>query len=88
MPYDFVIEHVTTSKFGHADVLSRLLANRQTPEETIVIASIQLMEDEVNRILVDAIRILPVTAEFIESETSKDPMLRISSNIMASRIAR
>ncbi|XP_065072906.1 uncharacterized protein K02A2.6-like [Ochlerotatus camptorhynchus] len=43
--YDFVIEHVPTHKFGHADVLSRLIDNHAKPEEDYVIACLILEED-------------------------------------------
>lgn len=75
MPYDFNIEYINTLKFGHADALSRLIKNRQTIDETIVIASVQVMEEEINRILIDAIRMLPVTAEMIEKATEEDSIL-------------
>lgn len=79
MPYDFKIEFIKTDKFGHADVLSRLIENRQSTDETMVIASVQLMEQEIERILVDAIRMLPVTAEMIQQASAGDELL---SNVM------
>lgn len=75
MPYDFNIVHVTSDKFGHADALSRLLANRPLPLETMVVASIQLFEEEINTILVDAIRMLPVTFDMILNEIPNDPVI-------------
>lgn len=43
--YDFTIEHVPTEKFGHADVLSRLINNHAKPDEDYVIACLTLDED-------------------------------------------
>lgn len=84
MSYEFVVDHKKSENFGHADVLSRLIANHQSPLETIVISSIHVLENEVNRILVDAIRILPVTAEIIEKQTKEDPLLVSVSNYLKS----
>ncbi len=75
MSYEFVVQHKKSEQFGHADVLSRLIANHHSPLETIVISSIRVFECEVSRILVDAIRILPVTAENIANETKEDQLL-------------
>lgn len=84
MSYDFTVEHKNTESFGHADVLSRLIASHQSPLETIVISSIRVLENEVNRILVDAIRVLPVTAEVIERVTKEDKLLLAVSEYLKS----
>lgn len=84
MSYDFIVEHKKSEQFGHADVLSRLIANHQSPLETIVISSVRVLENEVNRILVDAIRVLPVTAQIIENETKQDPLLAAVCNYLKS----
>lgn len=38
MSYDFIVVHKKSENFGHADVLSRLVAHHQSPLETIVIS--------------------------------------------------
>ncbi|XP_037036075.1 uncharacterized protein K02A2.6-like [Bradysia coprophila] len=84
MSYDFDVEYVKTEKFGYADVLSRLIANHQSPLEPIIVSSVRIMEDSINRILVDAIRTLPVTAEMIAHETLNDELLISVSNFLKS----
>ncbi|KFD46355.1 hypothetical protein M514_12771 [Trichuris suis] len=53
--------------------LSRLIANRQPPNEDAMIASV---DAKVQRIFIDAVRSLPLTAETIRAETSKDSLLQ------------
>lgn len=84
MSYDFVIEYKNSSKFGHADALSRLVANHQSPLETMIIASIRRVANEDNRILVDAVRSLPVTVEMIVKETKEDTLLSSVSKYLKS----
>lgn len=77
MPYEIKMEFIKTDKFGHADVLSRLMESRQLSDETLVIASVSLMEQEIERILVDAIRMLPV--EMVQKASEDELVL---SNVM------
>ncbi|XP_037041779.1 uncharacterized protein K02A2.6-like [Bradysia coprophila] len=79
MPYNFNIQFINTDKFGHADVLSRLIESQKSCDETMVIASVHVMEQEIERILVDAIRMLPVTAEMVQKCSQEDVVL---SNVM------
>ncbi|XP_038119282.1 uncharacterized protein K02A2.6-like [Culex quinquefasciatus] len=60
--YDFTIEHVPTEKFGHADVLSRLISNHAKPDEDYVIASITLDND--------------LSFRVVERDTQVDPLLK------------
>jgi transposase InsO family protein len=43
--YDFKIEYIGTTKFGHADVLSRLIGQYKVKDEEMIISTIQLEED-------------------------------------------
>ncbi|XP_058828543.1 uncharacterized protein K02A2.6-like [Topomyia yanbarensis] len=43
--YEFTIEYVPTTKFGNADILSRLINQHVRPEEDYVIASVSLEND-------------------------------------------
>ncbi|XP_058120128.1 uncharacterized protein K02A2.6-like [Anopheles ziemanni] len=43
--YDFDLEYVPSDKFGNADVLSRLIAKHEKPEDEYVIASIEMEKD-------------------------------------------
>ncbi|CAH8676807.1 unnamed protein product [Schistosoma haematobium] len=73
--YDFVIKYKSTSDFGHADALSRLISNHKLENEDTVIASISVEED-VSRMLFNSTQILPVTAARIAEHTRRDPILR------------
>lgn len=42
LAYDFDIEYMRTTDFGHADVLSRLIASNRPDKEDFVIAALQL----------------------------------------------
>lgn len=76
LAYDFDIEHISTTKFGHADVLSRLMSRNTPTAEDRVIASISMVEAEVNQIFTEAVRTLPVTCDMIVKETSEDKLLQ------------
>ncbi|MFH4976831.1 hypothetical protein AB6A40_003540 [Gnathostoma spinigerum] len=71
--YNFVIEYRSTTKFGCADALSRLISGHVLPEEDVVIASV---DADVRRDLLDSVRHLPVTAEMIRDATKKDSLLQ------------
>ncbi|BHF71132.1 hypothetical protein SprV_0401418700 [Sparganum proliferum] len=73
--YDFDIRYCRTTDFGQADALSRLICNQQEPDEDTVITAISI-EDDVRRLLSDAIRSIPVTAADIGRATEQDPVLR------------
>lgn len=75
LAYNFVIEHKTSDKFGHADVLSRLIASQREPDSSFVIAAISSVEVEVRNLLADAIAVLPVNHQMIQKATSEDPVL-------------
>lgn len=74
--YDFSIEYVKTKEFGNVDVLSRLINQKQKPEEDYVIASIQL-ENDITRSLTESIAKFPLTHIQIAHETKTDEVLKI-----------
>lgn len=73
--YDFELLYKPSARMGHADGLSRLIANNRKLEEDCVVASISI-EPEIKRVFCDAIRILPVTAEAVKEATGSDPLLK------------
>ncbi|KAA3674332.1 uncharacterized protein DEA37_0011409 [Paragonimus westermani] len=73
--YDFTIQYRPTTSFGQADALSRLIGSQAPNDEDTIIAAINI-ESDVHRILSDAVRALPVTAEMIKEATKMDPTLR------------
>ncbi|XP_055529473.1 uncharacterized protein K02A2.6-like [Wyeomyia smithii] len=66
--YDFTIEYVATEKFGHVDVLSRLINQHVRLDEDYVIASISL-EDDVRLVAFDSFRFE------VQQSTENDPVL-------------
>lgn len=75
LAYDFVIDHVASTKFGNADALSRLIGQCTPEDEDWVIATVQL-EADVQRVLVEAVRNIPVTANEIAEHSKRDATLR------------
>ncbi|XP_062538518.1 uncharacterized protein K02A2.6-like [Armigeres subalbatus] len=73
--YNFDIEYVSTTQFGYADVLSRLINGYVKSEEDFIIASIQL-EDEIEIPLQEAISSLPVTFKSGRGATLQCPVLQ------------
>ncbi|PIO69892.1 hypothetical protein TELCIR_08274 [Teladorsagia circumcincta] len=73
MNHNFTIEYRTTSNFGQADALSRLIADQPTPQEDVVIAEINV---DAMYLFADASTKLPVTADTVTEETLKDPQLK------------
>ncbi|XP_055590803.1 uncharacterized protein K02A2.6-like [Uranotaenia lowii] len=73
--YDFEIQYVSTSQFGYADVLSRLIDKHSKPDEEFVIASVQLEED-VEIPLQEAISSVPITFKMVTNATLKCSVLQ------------
>nr|CDJ84873.1 uncharacterized protein K02A2.6-like [Haemonchus contortus] len=71
--YDFDIEYRSTTSFGQADALSRLISAQSPPEEDVIIATIAR---DVNAIFRDNVNRLPVTAEDVARATAEDDCLR------------
>ncbi|XP_055614966.1 uncharacterized protein K02A2.6-like [Toxorhynchites rutilus septentrionalis] len=72
--YDFNIVYINTSKFGNADILSRLINQHVKPEEDFVVASI-ITENDVRSIALDAVTALPLNFRTIQHATRSDPVL-------------
>ncbi|XP_062713844.1 uncharacterized protein K02A2.6-like [Aedes albopictus] len=72
--YDFKIEYVSTTKFGYADVLSRLISSAAKPEEDYIIASVKLEEDLL-AVLEQSVNNTPVTARMIATGTKQNRVL-------------
>ncbi|XP_065082308.1 uncharacterized protein K02A2.6-like [Ochlerotatus camptorhynchus] len=72
--YDFNIVYVNTTKFGNADILSRLIDQHVKPEEDFVVASI-ITENDVRSIALDAVNALPLSFRAIQHATRSDPVL-------------
>ena len=75
LAYNFSIEYLSTTSFGQADALSRLIASHAAPDEDFVIAAIAVDAD-VRRVFNDSVRALPVTARMVSDATVKDPLLQ------------
>ncbi|XP_065075159.1 uncharacterized protein K02A2.6-like [Ochlerotatus camptorhynchus] len=79
--YDFDIQHVSSTNFGYADFLSRLMSSQHRPDEDYVIAAV-CVESEAKAVLDDTISNLPVTHQMIVAETRKDPVLQQVVNFL------
>lgn len=77
--YDFEIQHISTDKFGCADVLSRLMSTQTRPDEDYVLAAVHL-ENEVKAVVTDTVSKLPLTFKMIVAETQKLPTRWIADN--------
>lgn len=75
LAYDFDIEYVGTTKFGHADVLSRLISEQRQDKESCIVATINSTEADVQHVLFEASRALPVNAHMIHNATDADFVL-------------
>ncbi|XP_062540847.1 uncharacterized protein K02A2.6-like [Armigeres subalbatus] len=73
--YNFDIEYVSTTQFGYADVLSRLINGYVKPEEDFIIASIQL-ENDIEIPLQEAISSLTMTFKSVRGATLQCPVLQ------------
>ena len=72
--YDFDIKYTSTSEFGHADILSRLIKQVE-PDQEYIVASIRF-EQGINRMAEQSTASLPVSFEMITQETQKCPILK------------
>ncbi|CAH8637620.1 unnamed protein product [Dicrocoelium dendriticum] len=75
LAYDFSIQYKPTQLIGQADALSRLISSHSKDNDDCVLAAINFVA-EVQRILADNVRRLPVTADTIRMETSRDRILK------------
>lgn len=73
--YDFRIKYIQTTKFGYADVLSRLISSTVKPEEDYVIASVRLEED-ISAVLEDSVSVIPVTSKMISNASQRNTVLK------------
>ncbi|XP_055714246.1 uncharacterized protein K02A2.6-like [Phlebotomus papatasi] len=74
--YDFTIKYTSTTSFGHADVLSRLISNHKHSDDDVIIAGIQLEESFDEMVLTDATSPLPVNFRMIQSATKSSSVLQ------------
>lgn len=72
--YDFDIKFIGTNEFGHADILSRLIAQQPQNKEDIVIANIGT-EEELNITARELSSFSPVSFNSIRAATLKDETL-------------
>ncbi|XP_035792094.1 uncharacterized protein K02A2.6-like [Anopheles albimanus] len=77
--YDFQIEYVPTDKFGNADILSRLIAEHEQPEDDYVIASINV-DCDICYVVNEATKALPLKFTDVTQETCNDSVLQKAMN--------
>ncbi|XP_055714357.1 uncharacterized protein K02A2.6-like [Phlebotomus papatasi] len=69
LAYDFTIKYTATDRFGHADILSRLISSRRQQQDDVVIAEIRLDEAQDDAVVRDAASQLPVSFKMIQNAT-------------------
>ncbi|XP_055695953.1 uncharacterized protein K02A2.6-like [Lutzomyia longipalpis] len=74
--YHFDIKYISTENFGHADILSRLIANHPRSEDEYIIAQLKLEEHLDSTIIDDVVSHLPVSYKMIRSATENCPTLQ------------
>lgn len=75
LAYDFSVKYVSTTSFGYADVVSRLIAKHPREEEETVIAVIQ-EDEEYGCFAIDTANTLPIKFCDIQHATKHCPILR------------
>ncbi|CAH8637148.1 unnamed protein product [Dicrocoelium dendriticum] len=75
LAYGFSIHYQSITGFGQADVLSRLIADHPADNNETVIASVKV-DREINRVILDTAKSLPVSLKSIQQHTSQDAVLR------------
>ncbi|CAD6190753.1 unnamed protein product [Caenorhabditis auriculariae] len=72
--YHFKIEYINIEKFGQADALSRMMQQGENlQDDDVVIAKVEV---EVQEVLKNSLRRLPLTSADVRTETSKDKDLQ------------
>ncbi len=76
--YDFTIEHKSTTDFGEADALSRLISQQTTPEDTYVIAAItgEDIDEEIQEVFQHNTSQIPVKESDLIIATRSDKELQ------------
>ncbi|XP_058816138.1 uncharacterized protein K02A2.6-like [Topomyia yanbarensis] len=69
------MEYVSTTKFGNADVLSRLINHHVKPDEDFIVACTTLEED-LRSVAVSIVKHLPLSFSMIKDATKSDSILR------------
>ena len=72
LAYDFEIKYLRTTEFGHADVLSRLIADKKGEPEDFVIAELAIQR----QLATTTTDLFSITFETIGMATSKDTTLK------------
>lgn len=73
--YDFEIKFIGTDDFGHADILSRLIADQPRSQEDIIIA--QVIENEEAEVIArEFTKFSSISFSIIQEETRNDPVLQ------------
>lgn len=72
--YNFELNYLPTNKIGHADGLSRLIANQNQPLEDSVTA-VLCSDCEIKSIIANTVRDLPVTLSEIKNEALEDDFI-------------
>lgn len=72
--YNFELNYLPTNKIGHADGLSRLIANQNQPLEDSVTA-VLCSDCEIKSIIANTVRDLPVMLSEIKNEALEDDFI-------------
>ncbi|XP_055715629.1 uncharacterized protein K02A2.6-like [Phlebotomus papatasi] len=74
--YDFDIRYTSTDRFGHADVLSRLISAQRRQDDEVIIAMIESETAQDDAIARDAASHLPVDFKMVLRASQNSPVLQ------------
>ncbi|XP_055714741.1 uncharacterized protein K02A2.6-like [Phlebotomus papatasi] len=69
LTYDFTIKYTATDRFGHADILSRLISSHRQQQDDDVIAEIRADKAQDDAVVRDTASQLPVSFKMIQNAT-------------------
>ncbi|XP_055903103.1 uncharacterized protein K02A2.6-like [Eupeodes corollae] len=83
--YDFSIQFISTSDFGNADILSRLISQHPRPNSEEYVIATTTVEEEACADLKHTIQLLPLTFDMVQKATLNNSELNRIANFIKSK---